>query len=42
MKSVFFLLTLTGLVQAKGPNILFVLIDDQDLHMESVEHIRMS
>lgn len=33
------LLCTIGFAQAKQPNILFVLTDDQDLHMESVEHM---
>ncbi|KAF6826127.1 arylsulfatase [Colletotrichum plurivorum] len=32
-------LLLAGLANAKRPNILFILTDDQDLHMESVEHM---
>ncbi|GKU06113.1 unnamed protein product [Fusarium langsethiae] len=40
MKSLYTLLALTGLVQAKRPNILFILTDDQDLHMESVDHLQ--
>ena len=31
---------LLGACQAKRPNILFFLTDDQDLHMESVEHMQ--
>ncbi|KAF5592016.1 arylsulfatase [Fusarium subglutinans] len=34
------LLFAAGLVQAKRPNILFILTDDQDLHMESVDHMQ--
>lgn len=33
-------LALATLVQAKRPNILFILTDDQDLHMESVQHMQ--
>lgn len=41
MKSaVSWLLLTAGLVHAKRPNILFILTDDQDLHMESVEHMQ--
>ncbi|KAF6815127.1 arylsulfatase [Colletotrichum musicola] len=32
-------LLFVGLANAKRPNILFILTDDQDLHMESVEHM---
>lgn len=34
-------LLLAGLAhgRAKRPNILFILTDDQDLHMDSVEHM---
>lgn len=33
-------LWVVGVTQAaKKPNILFILTDDQDLHMESVEHM---
>ncbi|CAI0644619.1 unnamed protein product [Colletotrichum noveboracense] len=33
-------LALATLVQAKRPNILFILTDDQDLHMESVQYMQ--
>lgn len=33
------MLLLAGLANAKRPNILFILTDDQDLRMESVEHM---
>ncbi|KAF5988741.1 putative arylsulfatase precursor [Fusarium bulbicola] len=34
------LLFAAGLVQATWPNILFILTDDQDLHIESVDHMQ--
>ena len=31
---------LAELSHARSPNILFILTDDQDLHMESVDHMQ--
>lgn len=40
MKSILPLLMAFGLAQSRKPNILFILTDDQDLHMESVDHMQ--